>query len=232
MTINPASYEHVKNRYVQLYVDRDDLLSKLREMVQECKEAVDRLTATMIDPSKPADEQDTARWRIERIREERLEYLRNIESLTKAPRRLNDSDLVKERESEFLRICKLPQVVDAFVDSNDAINIIVRASYTFHSRKYDLGDWVITFGEPDSYGGYRIGAYRRLLRPGWKKGKYPDYLLDDGQFCLGDNRIPITEHFQTERFVQAVLLTIYVVNSVNDAEEESLIPQAFYPIAA
>jgi len=228
MAIQPQDYPHVFRRYRKLNTEKRRTLQNLRKQLGVIDKRLTTLSQHIQDPRRPDDERSQIHESIKAAQYGRNQYLSEITRIKAQPSIVVNKDYIAEKYAEFSTICALPEVVSASIDSNDAINVIVRASYVHNGVRYDIGDWAIIFGDPDPLEAFKVIVYRQCLRTDWSRGKYPEYSFDDGSFCLGTNSSIIASHFGAGRYRQAIQLTIFALNSVNPGHEH-LVPSAYFP---
>jgi len=228
MTIKPADYPHVLQRYCELGGDNDQALQMLRSQLSRHESELRDYGRLMQSADWTDEEKQDIFRNIKASRDKRTACLTAIQRHAQTPMSLGDQDHVRTRRREFERICAFRQIIWAMVDSDNAINLITRATHTYEGILYDLGDWVIKFGGPNPVREVEVLSFRRGLRTTWPSGIYPDYEMTNGDFCLGGNRAAISSHFDAERFLAGIQLIIGVVCSVNRDDIEK-IPYAFYP---
>lgn len=229
MTIKPKNYAHVWQRFLELGTEREENLKMLRQELAAHENEMQKQTRINRDSTRDLETRMAAYEEIKAERKKRNLCFERLETQLATPAPTMDEASVKEREIEFARICALPQLKSAFVDSNNAIHLIVSATYNYEGVIYYLGDWAIVFGHSNPFETPTVTNYMRLLKPAFSPGDYPDYGMADNSFCLGDNRKGVASHFKYGRYFQAIQLIVYAVNSVNKGDIE-MIPDAFYPV--
>lgn len=225
MAINPDNFPHVLERYLELDVQKTRILEGLYASVERFEKELKRLSELIDDQRRPLEERMDIYQDFQQNQRNRTSNLAAIQKIERSPSHIHDDAFIEQRRQEFAKICSFPQVLHAFVDDRGAINIVVRASYVYEGQKYDLGDWSIQFGIVGDDLTYDVMVFRLNTNPEWTGD--PIYLLSGGRFCLGGSRSIIGSYFDSERYVQAVQLSIYAVNSVNEQHVE-LLPSAFY----
>jgi hypothetical protein len=229
MSIKPENFRHVWERFLELDTDKDERIKQLNQEIAQHEDSLRGLIKVIKDVAESSEKRDDAGKELKEVKQQRLECLEALQRQYEAPLVTVDDAFVEDRRNEFARICALPQVCSASVDSNNAINLIVRATYKYRGTTYYMGDWAIIFGHPHPFSYPVVTNYGRNLRPPWEPGRYPDYSMDDNSFCLGDNGSIIARHFKHGRYFQAIQVAIYAVNSVNEGDVDD-VPHAFYPL--
>jgi len=233
MTIDSRNYFDVLERFIALDTNKYSFVQEINEKLYESIKELDELNKHLNNPDIRFDERSKMEQRVKSARKERLLCLERLRDIQSAPRteEMKVTDAI--RKDQFERICRFPKVIDAYVDKNGAVVIVISATYALDGIVYDLGDWALSFGcytETDLFD--LVNARDNNRQAGWDRGAYPDYTQDRGSFCIGlHNRTRINQHIAEERYVQAVMLATFVVNSINNkAQEIAQVAEAFYPI--
>lgn len=232
MSINPKQHQHVLDRYLQIDTETEQLVTSLREELRDQDAELQRLEIRQSRSFLFDHERMEIAASIKQVRGWRQDILQTILEIEGQPTIEQTPGFYQKRREEFDRICALPHVIQALVDSENNINIVVRASYALRGVLYDLGDWVIVFGATTSKERFAVRLYRQDFKETWPvaagTASYPNYTLYDGRFCIGVNGTLIDNHFKNQRYVAAIKLIIFVVNSINEGEEDN-VPLAFKP---
>lgn len=232
MSVNPAQYAEVFDRYCELrsIPTEPSEESLLRQRVKSYEAHIRYCEIQIYSGEISTRTRDKLQASIHRTYTKRLECLMLLKLLRNSPRSVAGIDH-KELESEFAQICGFSKVIDLSLESNGVIKVVLTARYNMRGAWYDLGDWAITFGarlllthkEAPLFLATEI---RTGIRSDRTSSGPPAYRVGQGKFCFGDNLSTIKSLMLAGRYPQAIQLISYGLNTITPIHE-SLVPVTF-----